>query len=66
MLDVKEALLQDLLTEYKKTLLLLEGQVAQLREQSCKELILIYNTRSRITSNVCDTVEKQIADPFTN
>ena len=43
-LDVKEALLQDLLTEYKKALLL-EGQVAQLREQSCKELRTLHSTR---------------------
>ncbi len=43
-LDVKEALLQDLLTEYKKALLL-EGQVAQLREQSCKELRILHSTR---------------------
>ena len=43
-LDVKEALLQALLTEYKKALLL-EGQVAQLREQSCKELRTLHSTR---------------------
>ena len=42
--DVKEALLQDLLSEYKKTVLV-EGQIAQVREQSCKELKVLHTTR---------------------
>ena len=42
--NVKEALLQDLLSEYKKTALV-EGQIAQVREQSCKELKVLHTTR---------------------
>jgi hypothetical protein len=43
-LDVKEALVQDLLIEYKKTLAL-GAQIAQLREQSCQELKTLHSTR---------------------
>ena len=42
--NVKEALLQDLLSEYKKTALV-EGQIAQVRDQSCKELKVLHTTR---------------------
>ena len=42
--DVKEALLQDLLSEYKKTAFV-EEQIAQVREQSCKELKVLHTTR---------------------
>jgi len=43
-LDVKEALVQDLLLEYKKTLAL-GAQIAQLREQSGQELKTLHSTR---------------------